>query len=122
MKCSQAQDFGEYEGNMLRRIIRNIQGVDALPAKGLNVYDILRREGLVMTRDGLRETIERLERPILRGFKRKGYDWRRAVGERRTRAAEDERRRGDVDAWLRERGVDVPDGDGVSAERQGVVE
>lgn len=95
---------------MLRRVIRNVQGVDALPAKGLNVLDILRREGLIMTRDGLRETIARLERPILRGFKRCGFDWRAAVEEARGRAEEVRRRRGDVDAWLRERGVGVPGG------------
>ena len=29
---------------------RNIPGVDVLPAQGINVYDILRREKLVLTK------------------------------------------------------------------------
>jgi large subunit ribosomal protein L4 len=29
---------------------RNIAGIDVLPAQGINVYDILRREKLVLTK------------------------------------------------------------------------
>jgi large subunit ribosomal protein L4 len=35
------------------RAARNIQNVDVLPVAGLNVYDILRRDQLVVTRDAL---------------------------------------------------------------------
>jgi large subunit ribosomal protein L4 len=35
------------------RAIRNIPYIDALPIQGLNVYDILRRETLVLTRDAV---------------------------------------------------------------------
>ena len=39
----------EMDGN-LKLAARNIAGVDVLPSAGLNVYDILRRETLVLTR------------------------------------------------------------------------
>ena len=32
---------------------RNIPQIDVLPAQGINVYDILRREKLVLTKDAL---------------------------------------------------------------------
>jgi large subunit ribosomal protein L4 len=40
---------------------RNLEGVDALPAIGANVYDILRRDQLVITRAGLEALEARLK-------------------------------------------------------------
>ena len=39
---------------------RNLQTIDVLPAQGLNVYDILRRDTLVLTQDAVRQIEERL--------------------------------------------------------------
>ena len=39
----------EVDGNF-GRAARNIPNIDVLPVQGLNVYDILRREKLVLTR------------------------------------------------------------------------
>jgi large subunit ribosomal protein L4 len=43
---------GEVDGN-LKLAARNIPNVDVLPTIGLNVYDILRRDTLVLTRDAV---------------------------------------------------------------------
>ena len=40
---------------------RNIPNVDVLPVAGLNVYDILRRDTLVLTRNGVEKLVERLK-------------------------------------------------------------
>lgn len=40
---------------------RNINGFDVLPSKGANVYDILRRDTLVLTKDGVEKLVERLK-------------------------------------------------------------
>lgn len=40
---------------------RNIAGLDVLPSKGANVYDILRRDTLVLTKDGVEKLVERLK-------------------------------------------------------------
>jgi large subunit ribosomal protein L4 len=40
---------------------RNIAGVDVLPIQGINVYDILRRQKLVLTRDAVAALEERLK-------------------------------------------------------------
>ncbi len=42
------------------RAARNIPHVDVLPQQGLNVYDILRRDTLVLTRDAVQHLVERL--------------------------------------------------------------
>ena len=39
---------------------RNIPGIDLLPQKGANVFDILRRDTLVLTRDAVEQLQERL--------------------------------------------------------------
>ena len=39
---------------------RNLPLIDVLPAQGLNVYDILRRDTLVLTQDAVRRIEERL--------------------------------------------------------------
>ena len=39
----------------------NIVGLDVLPSGGANVYDILRRETLVLTRQGVEKLVERLK-------------------------------------------------------------
>ena len=43
------------------RAARNIEGLDLLPAQGANVYDILRRDTLVVTRAGLEALEARLK-------------------------------------------------------------
>ncbi len=42
------------------RAAANIIGLDLLPSQGANVYDILRSDTLVLTRDGLKNLVERL--------------------------------------------------------------
>ncbi len=42
------------------RAAKNIVGIDVLPSRGANVYDILRRTTLVLTRDGIDALTERL--------------------------------------------------------------
>lgn len=48
----------------LRTGIRNIPWIDAIPVPGLNVYSILRRDYLVMSKDAVDATVERLRRPM----------------------------------------------------------
>ena len=43
------------------KAIRNIIGVDVLPSGGANVYDILRRDTLVLTKDAVEQLTERLK-------------------------------------------------------------
>ncbi len=43
-----------------RRAAANLIGIDVLPTQGANVYDILRRDTLVLTRDGVAKLTERL--------------------------------------------------------------
>lgn len=45
---------------LVRRSARNIPGVTVVPPEGLNVYDILRRQNLVMTAEAVRAVAERL--------------------------------------------------------------
>jgi len=45
----------------LRRAARNLPHVDVLPVQGANVYDILRRETLVITKDAVAELEARLK-------------------------------------------------------------
>lgn len=49
----------EADGNF-RRAVANIVGIDVLPPIGANVYDILRRDVLVLTRDAAAHLEERL--------------------------------------------------------------
>lgn len=44
-----------------RRAARNIAGLDLLPSRGANVYDILRRDTLVITTAAVEELVERLK-------------------------------------------------------------
>lgn len=39
----------------------NIVGIDVLPSQGANVYDILRRDTLVLTKDAVEKLVERLK-------------------------------------------------------------
>jgi len=43
------------------RAASNIIGLDILPSQGANVYDILRRDTLVLTKDGVEKLVERLK-------------------------------------------------------------
>jgi len=45
----------------LQRAARNIPHVDVLPQQGINVYDILRRQTLVLTREAVQHLEERLK-------------------------------------------------------------
>jgi large subunit ribosomal protein L4 len=53
-------DGGEFDANLVRAA-RNIVGVQLLPSKGANVYDILRRAKLVLTRAAVEELEARLK-------------------------------------------------------------
>ena len=43
------------------RAARNVVGLDVLPSHGANVYDILRRDTLVLTKDAIKKLEERLK-------------------------------------------------------------
>ena len=51
---------GETVDDNFRRAAANIAGIDVLPRMGANVYDILRRDALVLTRDAAAHLEERL--------------------------------------------------------------
>ena len=53
-------DGNEVNDN-LAKAVRNIIGLDVLPSVGANVYDILRRETLVLTKDAVDQLTERLK-------------------------------------------------------------
>ena len=53
-------DGGQADGNFARAAA-NIPGVDVLPSQGANVYDILRRNTLVLTKAAVEELSERLK-------------------------------------------------------------
>ena len=52
-------DGPEVNGDFARAAA-NIPNVDVLPQQGANVYDILRRETLVLTKDAVKHLEERL--------------------------------------------------------------
>ncbi len=52
-------DGAEVDANFARAA-RNLAGVDVMPSIGANVYDILRRDTLVLTRDAVAKLVERL--------------------------------------------------------------
>jgi len=52
-------DGPEIDANFARAA-RNIPNIDVLPQQGANVYDILRRDVLVLTRDAVKHLVERL--------------------------------------------------------------
>lgn len=43
-----------------KRALKNIPNMDVLPTQGINVYDILRRDTLVLTKDAIKNLEERL--------------------------------------------------------------
>ncbi len=53
-------DGGMVDGNFLKASA-NIVGLDVLPTIGANVYDILRRDTLVLTKDAVEKLVERLK-------------------------------------------------------------
>jgi len=53
-------DGAEVDATMARAS-SNIIGIDLLPSQGANVYDILRRDTLVLTKDGVEKLVERLK-------------------------------------------------------------
>ncbi len=53
-------DGNEMEPGFVRAA-RNVVGVDLLPTRGANVYDILRRETLVLTSAAVEQLVERLK-------------------------------------------------------------
>ncbi|MEE9290458.1 MAG: 50S ribosomal protein L4 [Alphaproteobacteria bacterium] len=53
-------DGAEVDANFARAA-NNIIGIDVLPSSGANVYDILRRDTLILTRDGVDKLVERLK-------------------------------------------------------------
>lgn len=53
-------DGAEVDENFVRAAV-NISGLDVLPSGGANVYDIIRRETLVLTKDGVEKLVERLK-------------------------------------------------------------
>ena len=48
-------------GELFARAARNLPSVDVLPQQGANVYDILRRDQLVLTRDAVEALEARLK-------------------------------------------------------------
>lgn len=58
--------LGEDGGVLLRRAAKNIPGAEIVPAVGANVYSIMRRDVLVLTKPAADVVVERLRRPINR--------------------------------------------------------
>ena len=52
---------GDQPDESFRRAARNLPLIDVLPQAGANVYDILRRDTLVLTRDAVAKLEERLK-------------------------------------------------------------
>ena len=52
---------GTKTSDLLVKAIRNIPKIDVIPSQGANVYDILRRDTLVLTRDAVQQLEERLK-------------------------------------------------------------
>ena len=52
---------GETVEENFKRAASNIMNIDVLPQQGVNVYDILRRDTLVLSRDAVRHLEERLK-------------------------------------------------------------
>ena len=52
---------GTKTSDLLVKAIRNIPKIDVIPSQGANVYDILRRDTLVLTRDAVHQLEERLK-------------------------------------------------------------
>jgi large subunit ribosomal protein L4 len=52
-------DGAEVDGNFAKAAA-NIVGLDVLPSQGANVYDILRRDTLILTKEGVAKLVERL--------------------------------------------------------------
>ena len=52
---------GTKTSDLLVKAIRNIPKIDVIPCQGANVYDILRRDTLVLTRDAVHQLEERLK-------------------------------------------------------------
>jgi hypothetical protein len=57
---------GDDGGVMLRRAARNLPGVEIVPAIGANVYSIVRKDMLLLTKPALDAIVERLRTPINR--------------------------------------------------------
>jgi len=53
-------DGADIDANF-KRAAANIAGLDVLPSVGANVYDILRRDTLVLTRAAVDKLVERLK-------------------------------------------------------------
>jgi len=51
---------GEAVDTNFARAAKNLVGVDVMPSRGANVYDILRRKTLVLTREAVDKLVERL--------------------------------------------------------------
>jgi ribosomal protein L4 len=79
----------------MRRASRNIPGVEIVPAAGVNVYSILRRDILVLTKPALDLIIERLRRPINR-LGAAGLAFRARLEQRQLEQAQQQRRQ----QWL----------------------
>lgn len=52
---------GESVDDNFARAARNLIGIDVLPSTGANVYDILRRDTLVLTKGAVEKLVERLK-------------------------------------------------------------
>ena len=52
---------GETIDENFARAARNLVGVDVLPSVGANVYDIMRRDTLVLTKGAVDKLVERLK-------------------------------------------------------------
>lgn len=55
---------GNDGGQVLRRSIANLPWIDVLPSIGVNVYSLLQRDHLIITKDALTALVRRIKRPI----------------------------------------------------------
>lgn len=104
------QSINYLENQVLRQVIGNVPSLNALPAKGLNVYDILKHERLIFTADGLADTVARIKRPVMRGFKPMGprnFSLEEHLRQQHAAKEAQIQRRREVEQWLGQRGVPV---------------
>lgn len=84
----------------LKKTVANTPGVNVLPARGANVYDLLKHRHVALTLAAARDLEARLTRPLHRGFKPAGYDWREWLASRKAeREAQRAQRRANA-AWI----------------------
>ena len=84
----------------VRRCISNIPEINILPARGANVRDVMRHKHLIITQAGVTDLTNRLKRPLNRGFKPLGFDWKQLRDQRAAQTVLERGRRENLGSWI----------------------